>query len=397
MSGRASGAARPRRLLSIGHSYVVALNRRLPHEIARESGGAWEVTVIAPSFVQSALRPIDIERRSDEQFSLEALPAHLTRFPQVFFYGRRLRELLSERWDFVHCWEEPYIIAGGQVAWSMPRHTPWVFYTFQNLDKQYLPPFGSIERYCVNHCSGWIASGESVARVQTARGYELKPHRVIALGVDLAAFRPDEAARASVRTRLGWNEPGAPVVGFLGRLIEEKGLRFLMSILSKTSSPWRALFVGMGPLEAELCRWAERFGNSVRIITGVGHDSVPAYLNAMDILCAPSQTTPRWREQFGRMLVEAFACGVPVIASNSGEIPYVVGDAGMVVDERDEVRWAAALADLLESPGRRRDLASRGLDRARTQFDWRVIARKHLDFFDELLDRQTTAAQSPPA
>jgi glycosyltransferase involved in cell wall biosynthesis len=392
-----SGRSRPRRLLSIGHSYVVSLNRRLPQELARESKGAWEVTAVAPSFVQSALRPIDLERQDDEQLSLEVVPAHLTGVPQLLCYGRRLRELLGERWDFVHCWEEPYVLAGGQVAWSVSRETPWVFYTAQNLNKHYLPPFGSIERFCVKRCAGWIAGGEAVARVLSARGYDSKPHRVIPLGVDLAAFKPDAAAGLSIRRELGWDQPGPPIVGFLGRLVEEKGVRFLTSILSKTSSPWRAMFVGMGPLETELRRWAADFGDSVRIVTGVRHDRVPAYLNAMDILCAPSQTTSRWREQFGRMLVEAFACGVPVIASNSGEIPYSVGDAGVIVDERDESQWVAALAALLESPSRRKELANRGLDRARTQFDWRVVARKHLGFFDELLDCRGTTAQSSPA
>jgi len=157
------------------------------------------------------------------------------------------------------------------------------------------------------------------------------------------------------------------------------------------------MFVGMGPLETELRRWAARFGDSVRIVSGVEHQRVPAYLNAMDLLCAPSQTTPRWREQFGRMLVEAFGCGVPVLASNSGEIPYVVGDAAVIVDEHDEVSWTAALAALLESPSRRQELGGRGLDRARTKFDWRIVARMHLDFFDELLDGRQTTAQSLPA
>ena len=157
------------------------------------------------------------------------------------------------------------------------------------------------------------------------------------------------------------------------------------------------MFVGMGPLEAELRQWAAGFGDRVRIVTGVTHDRVPAYLNAMDVLCAPSQTTPRWREQFGRMLAEAFACGVPVLASNSGEIPYSVGDAGVIVDEHDESQWIAALGSLLESPARRSELVMRGLDRARTLFDWRVVARKHLAFFDELLDGRRTAAQALPA
>jgi glycosyltransferase involved in cell wall biosynthesis len=113
---------------------------------------------------------------------------------------------------------------------------------------------------------------------------------------------------------------------------------------------------------------------------------VPRYLNAMDVLCAPSCTTPRWREQFGRMLVEAFACGVPVIGSDSGEIPHVLGDAGLVAREGDEAAWGRALAGLLESPARRGELAVRGMERARARFAWPVVARQHLDFFERLVD-----------
>ena len=94
---------------------------------------------------------------------------------------------------------------------------------------------------------------------------------------------------------------------------------------------WRALWVGGGAMEGMLRDWAARHGDRVRIVTGVGHDRVPGYLNAMDLLAAPSQTTPRWKEQFGRMLLEAMAAGVPVVASDSGEIPHVVKDAGRVV------------------------------------------------------------------
>ena len=85
------------------------------------------------------------------------------------------------------------------------------------------------------------------------------------------------------------------------------------------------------------------------------------------------------------MLIEAFACGVPVLASDSGEIPYVVADAGVIVGERDEVGWRRALADLLESPVRRAELTARGRDRARALFSWPVVARRHLEFFSELL------------
>ncbi len=112
------------------------------------------------------------------------------------------------------------------------------------------------------------------------------------------------------------------------------------------------------------------------------HDQVPAYLNAMDIMCAPSQTTPSWKEQFGRMLVEAFASGVPVIGSDSGEIPYVVRDSGLVVGEKDDEGWRRAIAELVEDRAKRDDLAARGLARASDEFAWPVVARRYLDFFD---------------
>jgi glycosyltransferase involved in cell wall biosynthesis len=102
-------------------------------------------------------------------------------------------------------------------------------------------------------------------------------------------------------------------------------------------------------------------------------------------MAAPSQSRPFWREQFGRMLIEAFACGVPVVASDSGEIPHVVADAGTIVGESDRDGRAKALAALIADPALRADLATRGLERVHARFTWPVIARGHLDFFEQLL------------
>ena len=107
----------------------------------------------------------------------------------------------------------------------------------------------------------------------------------------------------------------------------------LIEALERVATPWRALFVGSGPLEPMLSAWSRRHANRVRIVTNARHGDVPAYLNAMDVLCAPSRTTTRWREQFGRMLIEAFASGVAVIGSSSGEIPNVIAGAGVVMPE----------------------------------------------------------------
>jgi len=376
----------PRRLLSIGHSYCVALNRRLPAEMQRAAGANWSVTTAAPAHFHGDLRPITLEPQRPDEPRCVPLRVHFGRHIHVMAYESNLRALLRQPWDVIHVWEEPYILAGSQIAALTPHAARLVYASAQNIAKRYPPPFNLLERYTMQRAAGWIGFGETVAATLRRKGvYSDRPHRVIPLGVDTSVFRPrPELAEAALR-ELGWERAeDQPVVGYLGRFVAEKGLRLLMRALDGAGGKMRALFVGGGPLEDELRQWAGRHGQRVRILTGVRHDEVPRWLNAMDILCAPSQTTARWREQFGRMLIEAFASGVAVIASDSGEIPHVMGDAGMVVGEADESGWAAAVGELIGNERRRRELAERGLERARQCFAWPVVARQHLEFFAEL-------------
>ena len=378
MTGR-----RPRRLLSIAHSYAVALNRRLANEMAREGGEDWEVTAVAPAYFHRELPTAYAPR---ESCTLRMVRAHFTSRTHIFLYGRELQDLLRRNWDLVHCWEEPYVLAAGQIARWTDGRTPFVFWTAQNIAKSYPWPFSAIERYCLQRCAGWMACGQTIVQTMLPRGYDRKPYRIMPLGVDLDQFRPNAAACSEIRERLGWDLEGPPVIGYLGRLVEEKGVRFLTRVLDGLQTPWRALFIGKGPLENELISWAREYGERVRIETQVWHHEVPAYLNAMDLLCAPSQTRPSWREQFGRMVIEGFGVGLPVVASDSGEIPNVVGDAGLIIGETNFIGWTNTISDLLENPGRRRELAKRGLEQARSRYAWPVVARKHLDFFRELIE-----------
>lgn len=378
----------PRRLLTIGHSYCIALNRRLANEMAIAGAGDWEVTCAAPEFLEGDLRPVHLERTDDEVCRLEPVPLHFSRRIHVMWYGRKLRRLMQRDWDVIHCWQEPYIVVGGQIARWAPRGAKVVYATFQNITKNYPPPFGSIERYALRRASGWIAFGKTVAEAQSSRpGYRDLPHTVIPLGVDLDRFRPDAEAGNRIRMELGWTESEPPVVGYLGRFVPEKGLNLLMKTLDGMDRPWRALFVGSGPMEAQLREWADASGGRARIVTGVVHNAVPDYVNAMDMLVAPSQTRSNWREQLGRMLLEAFACGVPVIASDSGEIPEVVGDAGIIVGEVDAAGWSSAIAQLLSDAELRRSLAAKGRAHAEAEFAWPQLARRHLDFFEGLIQQ----------
>ncbi len=372
-----------RRLLTIAHSYSVALNRRLAHELSRARAGKWEVIAAAPAVFHGDFAAPGIEAEADEPCTVRAIPTHLSKRVHLMLYGTPLRDLLRERWNLVHCWEEPYVLAAAQVARWTPRPVPLVLTTYQNLNKSYPPPFRWTELYAIRRAAAWIAGGRTIEQAVAQRpGYRERPYSLIPLGVDMETFRPDARRGQAAREELGWSGGGPPVVGYLGRFVEEKGLPLLLRALENTQSPWRALFVGAGPLENWLRAWCARRGDQARVVTGVGHARVPAYLNAMDLLCAPSQTIPRWREQLGRMLIEAFASGVPVIASDSGEIPFVAEGAGIVAPEADADAWQATIERVLGDPGERRRLSAAGLDRAAEVYAWPRVAQRHWELFD---------------
>lgn len=384
-----------RRLLTLGHSYVVGVNRRLAHELSRAGGDDWEVVCAGPKRFRGTrdLRPQTMSLDANElaraggSCRVVGLGARATRRVHVFLYGPRLASLLREGWDLVHAWEEPFVFAGGQIAALTPASAKLVFRTDQNLNKRYPPPFGWIEGCAMHKASAWVYQGVLVGEALAERpGYRERPSRRIPYGVDLEAFHPDPDRRRATLRELGWDEAGPPVVGFLGRFTNEKGLDLLCGALEAASSPWRMLFVGAGPEEGRLRAWAAGQEGRARVLSEVGHDEVPAVMNAMDILCAPSQTTAAWREQFGRMLIEAFASEVAVVGSDSGEIPHVIGDAGRVLPEADRAAWTSCLDVLLSDSAARQELAARGLERAREHFAWPVVARQHLAFFNELLE-----------
>ena len=204
---------KPRRLLSVGHSYVIGANRALAHAIQRVGGGRWEVYVVAPSNFHGKddLRPAVFSPQPGEPCPVVRVPAYLTRLVHLFYYGwPQLRHALRGPWDIVHAWEEPYILAGAELAACSPRTAHYVFRTAQSLNKWYPPPFNLFERYTLNRAAGWICSGQLVAKNLSERPrYSDRPMACIPLGVETTVFRPDAAAGESVRRTLGWIGTGS--------------------------------------------------------------------------------------------------------------------------------------------------------------------------------------------
>lgn len=307
----------------------------------------------------------------------------------AFFRGQVGHLLETFRPDVIDLEREPWSWAAGQMLWLRNRRcrgARLVFHASQNALKWYPPPFRQIERAVYRQADGALARSRGAAAVLRARGFRGRL-RVIPHGVDTGLFSPVDAAR---RDR-------EPVVGFVGALTRQKGVDVLLRAVARIQPPTRCLVVGDGPERACLGALARALGIEARVdFRGpVPHQKVPEFLNRMTVFALPAVSLPGLAERFGRVLLEAMAAGVPVVGSDSGEIPNIVGDAGFVVPEGDPAALARALEEVLGEGGKALELADRARRRVERHYSWDVVARQTLEVYREVLGgTQALRAQS---
>jgi glycosyltransferase involved in cell wall biosynthesis len=150
---------------------------------------------------------------------------------------------------------------------------------------------------------------------------------------------------------------------------------------------WTLLILGDGPDRPRLMALADHLKIADRV-QFLGHrpsTETPAFYRKLDLLVLPSVSRPNWIEQFGRVLVEAMACGVPVVGSDCGELPNVIGDAGLVFPERDALALRAAIESLAADPARRAELAARGRARVLDRFTQAQVAAATYRVYQEMM------------
>jgi glycosyltransferase involved in cell wall biosynthesis len=174
----------------------------------------------------------------------------------------------------------------------------------------------------------------------------------------------------------------------VARLVPEKGLIVLLQAAARLGGDWRLRIVGGGPLREHLEALAGELGIAERVsfLNQIPSTEMPRQYHEMDALAVPSLTTPTWKEQFGpRATVEAMASGLPVVGSNSGAIPNVIGDAGLVVPEGDVDALAGALYLLASNPHLRADLGQRGRARVLEHYTQAGIAEATVNVYREMV------------
>ena len=305
---------------------------------------------------------------------------HLHCYPSIGRLFRRLRP------DVVQIEEEPYNLATWQLLRLARRHGARVVcVAWQNIDRRYPPPFSRFERDVLRGIDHLVCGSRESVDVWRAKGYR-GPASIVPIGLDPDAWRP-AAAR----------EDRPFTVGYIGRFVPEKGVDLLVDAFARVPGDARLVLSGEGPQRDELLARVERSPARDRItVEGwVASDAVAERMRGFDVVAVPSLTRPNWKEQFGRVLIESMALGVPVVGSSSGEIPEVLGAAGVIVPEGDAAALGDAIAALVDDPTRRAELARHGRDRVTANYTWARVGAQSVDVFRSVLASTATGSASP--
>ena len=340
----------PLRVLSIAHTAVSSQAGRLRYYPLADDPSV-ETKLVFPKRWHQFGRWYEADPPDPVGLAMHALPVRLPRAGPASWYLHYYAGLRAvvRRFapDVIHLWEEPWSVVALQGCYLARQcGAALVLEVDQNLMKTLPPPFEQIRRYVLRHTTLILSRSSDATAVVRANGY-CGPALPIAYGVDHAKFR---------------NRVGAPPrpplkVGYVGRLVQEKGLDDVLDAMAAARAPVQLAIMGEGPHEPALRDRIAQLGLAERVSFQPWGEpgEVAGFMHQQHAILLTTRTDHVAKEQFGRVIIEAQACGVPVIGSTSGSIPDVVGAGGWIVPERDpadtrEACWTRSPAIPTRSP-----------------------------------------------
>ncbi|RLT39927.1 MAG: glycosyltransferase family 4 protein [Chloroflexi bacterium] len=371
-----------KRILFIARYRDATMQRKVEH-LAQSDGML--IRHILPRHWQDDL--LRAEQQTVDRAALQQRPVAMfgsSADPHRAIYRTLGFGMATFRPQIIHAEEEPDSLAALQIALARRLFAPQaklLLHTWQNVDRPLGLSVRAVLRLTLAAADGIFCANREAAHLLRSRGYSGPTPVIPAVGVDTESFRPRPL-----------RPPTGPfVVGYVGRLVAEKGIDTLIAAAARLAGdnlprPLRLRIIGAGPSETALRRRVEEAGLTeiVEFLPPVPPNQIARQMAELDALVLPSRTTPVWKEQLGRVLLEAMAVGVPVIGSDSGAIPEVIGEAGLIFPEGDAHALAERLRRLLCDPLLVADLTRRGIERAEAEYSQRVLAVRTVDFYRQV-------------
>lgn len=322
-----------------------------------------------------------------------------------FYISGLVEAFKISRPDVIFLMEEPFSLFAIQVLLLrevLAKDVPVVFFTWNNLsldEFDYRPTiwYRTVARWTLPRMQYALTANSDAVEVLRSKQFR-GPMKSIGYGVDTSIFiRLPENEAIAYKEKLAIPLT-ATVIGFVGRLMEMKGVDLLISAFAKLrrtfpEKEYILFLVGSGVAEAELLDQARREGisDAIRRVPSVAQADVPKYMSLIDTLVLPSRRHKMWAEQFGRVMVEAMAMRIAVVGSSSGSIPEVIGDGGYVFEENSSEDLYEKLCTIEHlSLQDRQHLLDRAEYRGREHYSWRRFAEGCYDAIQEAYATQNT-------
>lgn len=387
------------KILVVSHTYIVDLNCEKLRKLSQLQDDI-EVVVVVPS----RWRPGGVQNKIIEPV---AQTEGNFRLIPIENFSENNQGLLTFKTDIVKLLKQfkPDIIQVEQGAKSLAYaqlitlnrllnlKAKNVFFTWWNIPYKNKFPITLLEQYNLSNTHGLISGNKDGVDILRKHGY--RHHAIVLpqLGIEETLFAPRQKPELAQKIGIDSNKF---TIGFVGRFVPEKGILTLIKSLANLQDlSWQLLLLGRGELKEQIEQTAIATGIKERltIVESVPHHEVPRYINLMDTLVLPSETTYKfktltaagWKEQFGHVLIEAMASAVTVIGSDSGEIPNVIDDAGLIFPEGDIDTLSHCLRQLIEKPRLNQELATKGYRKAISQYTNKALAIQQLNFYRELV------------
>jgi glycosyltransferase involved in cell wall biosynthesis len=388
------------KILVASHTYIVDLNCEKLRALSQLEPGIEVITVVPklwnPGGVHDEKEIIRTKYQDEGTFKIIPVSNFSQNHQGLLTFGADLIPLLQKfRPQIIQVEQGSRGLAHAQMIFFnqiLGLKAKNVFFTWWNLPYELKFPISLLEKYNLKYSQGIISGNQDGAEILRQRGYQGTIKVMPQLGVDETLFKPQ--LQPELAAKLGFSADDF-IIGFVGRFVTEKGILTLLKALTTlVNHPWKLLLLGRGELQEQIIQTAteNHIQDRVVIVESVPHNQVANYINLMSTLVLPSETTYKfktltavgWKEQFGHVIIEAMACQVPVIGSNSGEIPYVIGDAGLIFPEGDAQALANCLLQLIESPNLTQKLGEMGYQKAMSQYTNKALAKQQLDFYREI-------------